>query len=160
MKAIDLKKEERFIGQYVALRNRYPDLLLASRVSEDETKQWLRTSDIEARGLVEGDVLVGAVVLYLQKDNEVAFFAKERGRGIGTRLLNVIEEVASAKGLKSIRAWALSDNAIAQRVFEKCGFLREGVSERKYKGLTKQGIKYIKYISERQDGEREICNRA
>ncbi len=147
MRVINLKEEDYFIDQYVRLRNKYAELLLTLPVNTDGTKEWLLAGNVLIRGLAEGEVLLGAVILYLAKDNEVAFFAREQGRGIGTRLLGIIEEAARDKGMKSIRAWVLKDNLIAQRAFEKCGFSKAGMSERQYKGLPKSGIEYIKSLA-------------
>jgi len=146
-KIIDLKKDESFISQYVDLRNRYVELLLSNLVTVTETKKWLTDEDVEVRCLIEDNVLIGAVILYMKKKGEVAIFVKDQKRGIGTKLLNVIEKVAKEKNLNGVWAWVLKDNFIAQRVFEKNGFIKEALSERKYKGLVKQGFKYKKLLA-------------
>jgi len=146
MEVIDLKKDDRFVDQYVCLRNSYVDLLLTSPVETEETKEWLKSKDIEIRGLVSADVLAGVVILYLKRDGEVAFFAKEKNRGIGSRLMALIEEVAREKKLGTIWGWVLVDNLIARRVFEKSGFVSADVSEREYGGIVKRGVKYTKYL--------------
>ena len=147
MDIIDLRKREDFINQYVQLRNAYAELLLTSPVNISETREWLQKNDIEIRSLVENDVLLGVVILYLSKEGEISFFVKESSKGIGSRLLNIIEEVAKKKNLKSIWAWVLKENLIAQKAFERNGFKKESVSEKEYKGIVRKGIQYKKYLS-------------
>jgi N-acetylglutamate synthase-like GNAT family acetyltransferase len=147
MDIIDLRKREDFINQYVQLRNAYAELLLTSPVNVSETREWLQKNDIEIRSLVENDVLLGVVILYLNKEGEISFFAKDLNKGIGSRLLNIVEEVAKKKNLKSIWAWVLEENLIAQKAFERGGFKKESVSEKEYKGIVRKGIQYKKYLS-------------
>ena len=147
MDIIDLRKREDFINQYVRLRNAYAELLLTSPVNISETREWLKKNDIEIRSLVENDILLGVVILYLNKEGEISFFVKESSKGIGSRLLNIIEEVAKKKNLKSIWAWVLEENLIAQKAFEKNRFKKESVSWKEYKGIVRKGIQYKKYLS-------------
>lgn len=143
-KIIDLKNHEKYIPQYVDLRNSYIDLLLTYSVTIDETKEWLTKEDVEIRCIIDRDILIGVVILYLKKHGEIAFFAKRQSKGIGSKLLYTIEKVAKEKNLNCAWAWVLKDNLIAQRVFEKNGFVKEGINEREYKGLIRHGIKYKK----------------
>lgn len=144
---IDLKNHEYFIEQYVDLRNSYTEQLLTSPVNISETKEWLKLNDVEIRGIVREDVLLGVVILYLHRDGEIAFFVRDKNKGVGSKLLEIIEVVGIEKKLNVIWGWVLKDNLIAQRVFEKSGFLKEGISERQYKGLIKQGYIYKKYLT-------------
>ena len=146
MEVIDLKKDDRFVGQYVHLRNSYVDLLLTSCVEDSETREWLKNENVEVRGLVRDDVLTGAVILYINKGGEIAFFAKEKNRGTGGRLLALIQDVARKRNLDTIWGWVVEGNLIAQRVFEKSGFVSEGKSEREYRGVVRRGVKYTKYL--------------
>ncbi len=154
MRAVDLKKEKSFIDQYINLRNSYADLLFTSRVSPTDTEKWLADEDVEVRGLAEGDSLLGVAVLYPGKEGEIAFFVRDRNRGVGTRLLALIEDVAQSRGLPFIRAWTLKDNAIAQRVFEKSGFAREGIQTRERGGSVYEGIVYKKKIGKDKGRQR------
>lgn len=149
MKVVDLKKEDAFVEQYVALRNSYADLLLTAPVTMDATREWLRRDDIEIRALTDNDTLMGAVILYLSRDNEIAFFAREKKRGIGTELLYIIKEVAKEKGLGHIWAWVREDNLIAQKAFEKRGFSPDGVAARTFLGTVIPGVRYRKLIMEK-----------
>lgn len=146
MEIIDLKEEEHYIEQYVQLRNKYAELLLTSSVNFFETKKWIKKNDIEIRGLAQNNVLLGVVILYLSKDGEVAFFVKDINIGIGSKLLNIIDEVAKERKLESIWAWVLDYNYIAQRVFEKKGYIKQGEGARLYGGEIKQCFKYKKNL--------------
>jgi len=147
MEIIDFKEKEYFIEQYVHLRNSYTDLLLTSPVNIPETKECLKkTNDIEIRGIVQDNILLGVVILYLNREGEIAFFVKKQNQGMGSRLLEIIEGVAKEKNLRSIWGWVLKENLIAQRVFEKKGFIKEGRSEREYRGIINHGIKYKKFL--------------
>jgi len=149
MEIIDFKEKEYFIEQYVHLRNSYTDLLFTSPVNIPETKEWLKKkNDIEIRGLVQDDILLGVVILYLNREGEIAFFVKNQNKGIGGQLLHIIVEVAKKKDMKFIWGWVLKDNFIAQRVFQKNGFVKESISEREYKGIIKYGIMYKKYLGQ------------
>jgi len=140
LKIIDLKKDEFFIPQYVELRNHYADLLLTNSVSVDETREWLAREDVEVRCLIEDNVLMGAAILYLNKKGEVAFFVKEPQKGIGVKLLKIIEEVAKGKKLNSLWAWVMSSNLAAQKTFIKNGYLLEGETEKRFKDKVFPGF--------------------
>lgn len=148
---IDLKKENAFIEAYVSLRNRYTDLLLTKTVDTAETEEWLKREDIEIRAILWGTDLVGAVILYLHRDGEIAFFAKDQNRGIGTKLLKVIEVVAKGKNLKSIWAWALYDNLAAQKTFQKNGYIFVRRLSKPYKNGERPGVIFRKEIGSKMN---------
>jgi len=143
---VNLKERGDLVEQYVALRNTCLDLLLTRSVTAEETRQWLEQDGVEVLGLTEGDRLFGAVVLYKDRDNEIAFFASDRGQGIGTELLRIIEEVASWQGLHTIWGWVLCRNLAAQKTFEKAGFSRTGESTKTYAGKVESGFEYRKHV--------------
>ncbi len=146
MRVIDLKEETGYIEQYIHLRNSHIDMLLTSPVNKDDTMKWLERRDVEIRGVVDGDVLAGVVILYLGREGEVAFFAKDKNKGMGTRLLSIIEDIARKMNLPFIWAWVLKDNKIAKHVFEKSGFLNDGVQTREHDGILYDGVKYKKLL--------------
>jgi len=146
-KVIDLKREEGFIEEYVSLRNRYSELLTTQLVNVAETKEWLKDNQIEVRGLVQDDIFLGAVVLYLNREGEIALFVRDRHQGIGTKLLKIVEQVAEEKKLGCVWASVLLDNQKAQRVFRKNGYTMEGQSSRFYAGEGKPGIIFRKKLS-------------
>jgi len=146
MRVIDLKGETEYIEQYIHLRNSYVDMLLTSFVNKNDTIKWLQSKDVEIRGVVDGEVLEGVVILYLGREGEVAFFAKERNKGIGTMLLSIAEDIAASRNMPYIWAWVLKDNMIAKHVFEKSGFLNEGAQTRNHNGISYDGVKYKKLL--------------
>lgn len=143
---INLKKEEAFIKQYVNLRNSYAENLLTSPVSMNETKAWLKRTDIEIRGFAEGNMLLGAVILYMNRGGEIAVFVRDSGKGIGSSLLNAIEKVAVEKKLTSIWAWTLTSNLKAQKVFAGSGYIMEGETGRRHNNKAVQGFVFRKKI--------------
>jgi len=143
---VDLKKGEGFIEEYVSLRNRYSGLLATKPVNVAETREWLRDNQVEVRVLVKDDIILGAVILYLNRDGEIAFFVKKPHQGTGIKLLKIIERVAKERNLKGVWAWVLNDNIPAQRIFEKNGFLKEGMAKKMHDGVMKEGIRYKKKL--------------
>jgi ribosomal protein S18 acetylase RimI-like enzyme len=139
---VDLKKREDLLPQYVEMRSAHAALLLSAPVDLAGTKKWLESAGIVIRGLAEDNVLLGAVILYAAKKGEVTFLARETNRGIGSQLLDLVDEMAREAGLKKVWAWVLLENTIAQRVFEKKGYLKLGTFEREYQGTVKKGIRY------------------
>lgn len=145
-KIIDLKMTEKFTEEYVSLRNHYCEFLLTKPVNVLETRAWLKSNGIEVRGIVGNATLLGAVILYLKRKGEIAFFAKDQNRGIGSKLLKIIEKVAKENNLKSVWAWVLSDNLAAQKTFQKNGYTLESQSSRSYEKEERPGVIYRKEI--------------
>ena len=127
-------------------------MLLTAPVTAAETRAWLKQDGVEVLGLTEDDQLTGAVVLYKDRDNEIAFFAKERGRGIGTELLRIVEDAGGRWGIRTFRAWVLRRNLAAQKAFEKAGFSRSGESTRTHEGKTEPGFEYRKRVIAKEGG--------
>jgi ribosomal protein S18 acetylase RimI-like enzyme len=149
MRIVDLKKEDKFICQYITLRNSYCDMLLTSPVDMKGTEKWLKEKgdNVEILGLVESGDLSGVSILYLDKNGEIAFFSKDPNKGTGDRLLKIIEKAARSRKVSYIWAWVLKDNSIAQHVFEKNGFIKEKDDMREYGGVMKKGVFYRKGLS-------------
>jgi len=145
---IDLKETSFFIDQYVDLRNSYCNLLLTEPVTVSGTNAWIKSRDIEVRCAVCGNVLLGSVILYLTRDGEVTYFVKEKNKGLGSRLLEIIEKVAGEKNLKKIWAWVLSDNVIAQHTFLKNGYKMKETSIKKFQNQMRDGFVFEKILSE------------
>jgi len=146
IRIVDLKKKKELLKQYIALRNKYTDLLLTKPVNLCDTQKWLKISEVEIKGLLKNKILVGVVILYLDRRGEVAVFSYKSNKGIGTLLLKTIEDAARSLNLDYIWAFVLKNNNIAKHVFEKCGFERESEEEKIFEGSIKSGFKYIKNL--------------
>jgi phosphinothricin acetyltransferase len=146
MKTIDLKKEIRYIEQYIALRNNYSDLLLTNPINKNDTLKWFKNKKIEIRGIIEREELIGIVILYINKGGEVTIFVKDKHRGLGKQLISIVEKIAKENNLCFIYAWVLKDNNNAKKLFEKCGFSQEGVEFKKYNEILFEGIQYKKFL--------------
>ena len=145
-KVVDLKKEDGLVKEYIALRNKYTDLLLTDPVSLKDTLEWLKKTDAQIRVLLKDNIVEGVVILYINREGEVAFFSRASNKGAGTQLLGIAEDVAKDLGMSSIWAFVLKTNTIAQHVFEKCGFKKEAEVVRKFNGEDKPGFRYIKNV--------------
>ena len=143
---IDLKEKKAYIDQYVSLRNTYVDLLLTDAVSTEGTRKYLETSDNQIRCVVRGDELIGAAILYLDRNGEITFFSKYKYIGIGSLLLSGIEKAAKEQQLSTVWAWVLKNNSSAQRSFEKNGYSVRAITQKTYKGNSFQGVEYEKKI--------------
>ena len=137
---VNLREEPDFVEQYVQLRNRHCDVLLTTPVNITDTKEWLKNTDIEIRGITRKNKLIGVTILFLNRQGEIAVFASVTNQGVGSRLLSVIESVARERGLSEVWAWVLSDNIIAQRTFEKSGYRRDRESTKEYQKKTMNGF--------------------
>ena len=144
---INLKDEPYFVEQYVQLRNQNNDLLVTNPVNVVETREWLKREDIEIRGIVRGRLLVGVVILFLNRKGEIAIFAVSKRTGIGRKLLTTIEVTARERGLREVWAWVLSDNTIAQRTFLNNGYQHEGYSDKDHRGKIMAGFVFKKKLT-------------
>ena len=125
-RTVDLKSKKtpiEIIEQYVALRNRYRDLINSREVSVEETIEWLSESHAIIYGIVEGDALLGVLVIYVDKDHELTFFSRTSGKGIGTVLLKLADELAMEHKIERLWAWTFCDNVPARKSFIKNGWI-------------------------------------
>ena len=150
---LNLKEHPELVPEYVELRNRYTALLLTQPVELLETVQWINNTTAEIRVIKEENSLLGVVIVYLDRGGEIAFFARNRNKGIGSSLLKIADEVARIRKIPSLWAWVREDNPIAVRVFEKCGYRQAGVEERVHEGRSIRGTRHIKNIVERKYNE-------
>lgn len=59
--------------------------------------------------------------------NGLAVDPKARGRGVGRRLVEAVVERARVRGLTKVTLRVLGHNTAARRLYERCGFVTEGV---------------------------------
>jgi len=146
---LNLKRRLDLLPQYIELRNCYCELLLTHSIEISATSQWIKNTTTEIRVIEEDNNILGVLLLYLDRDGEVAFLAKQQNRGIGTRLLNIADEIANEAKLSLIWAWVREDNIVAAKVFEKCGYVMSGREKRIYNGQHIRGIRYTKGFAEK-----------
>jgi ribosomal protein S18 acetylase RimI-like enzyme len=146
-RVINLKSEGSFIAQYVELRNKYCDLLLTESVNIEETKKWIKSENVEVVGVVKGDALLGAAILYLHRAGEIAFFVRTPNHGTGSNLLKLLERIARDRGIVNMWAWVLEENIAAQRTFIKAGYALEKESSKYFERRLRKGVVFRKTVS-------------
>lgn len=149
-RVLNLKEHLDLLPQYVELRNSYCELLLTQPVGVAESIQWVQATTAEIRVIEEEKCVLGVVLLYLNRGGEVAFFVRQQNKGVGTKLLEIVDGVAMQAQLPLIWAWVREDNLAAAKVFEKCSYCVSAHEKRNYKGHLVRGIRYAKFISERK----------
>ena len=101
------------IEQYVRLRNRKKSYLNTSTVTMEQTFKWLSNENVYAKGLIKENKLYGVIIIYIDKNYELTFFAEHTGKGIGKILLGIADDIAKEKKIDKIWAWTLSSNLLA-----------------------------------------------
>jgi len=149
-KTVNIKKEKKLLEQYIDLRNKYSKDILSRPVTYPATIDWLKKTDVEIYGLVKNDNLLGVILIYIEKGNEVTFFAKEPGKGIGDKLLKIADRIAKKRKLSRLWAWTRIENLPAIKAFEKNSYKKTGVKFRKYQGEKIKGYIFIKSFSNNQ----------
>ncbi len=120
MKLIYLKNASiRILEEYVNLRNKYVKELNTKKVTLKETLNWLEEANVIIIGIEENQKLLGAGIIYLDKNNQFSYFSKHISKGIGTVLLEKIEEVAANNKLEKLWAQVNIDNIVSIKCLEK-----------------------------------------
>lgn len=111
-----INNDKELLKQYVKLRNKYSDILLSDKVDYKGTLEWLKKVKVSIFAEVAEDKVLGVLVLYHDKKNEICFFVKTPKQGIGTKLLKHIEH------FKDMWAFVADDNYASQGAFLKAGY--------------------------------------
>lgn len=95
---------------------------------------WSELGQLDTRHYVvalSGDEVVGYAGLCDYPDEAwvqtMAVAPTAQGQGLGTRLLRELLDEAARRGQRTVRLEVRADNAPAQRLYERHGFVREGV---------------------------------
>jgi acetyltransferase len=112
-------RQERLLGGAVAITREYIERLVNVDYSRDMA--------LAATVMLEGETLIGVARYVLDKNNEAAEFAivvadAWHGRGIGTRLLGKLIDVARSRGLKRLYGEILATNRPMLELVRKLGF--------------------------------------
>ncbi len=136
---VDLKKNLQYLDQYIVLRNNYKDDLFTEIVTYQETRNWLQNNSIVNMIATQNKMLLGVVILYIDKKNEVTIFVKEKNKGIGTLLLKEIEKHAIKNGLTYLLSWIEASNKASKTLFikEKYTLIHEKI--KKYNNINYNG---------------------
>ncbi len=140
LKIVNLIDTPRFMTEYVDLRNRYTKELLTAIVTVDETVAWLNGSNVHVLIAENGDELLGAIILYLDKNGEIAIFTKYQGKQIASALLQNMKNVAKKiYSLQSLWCWVANNNHASLRVFIKNDFVLFENTTRRYGNISIAG---------------------
>jgi sodium-dependent dicarboxylate transporter 2/3/5 len=99
-------------------RSHRPDCRFVARDGDGAIQGWVALTSYSARTVYSGVAWVSVYV------SETA-----RGRGVGTALLERLNEAAEAAGVWTLMAGVLSENAASLALHERAGFRRVGVQE-------------------------------
>jgi N-acetylglutamate synthase-like GNAT family acetyltransferase len=138
----DLKDALYLTDQYVKLRNLWAKNLLTDDVNEKETLEWLHEKSVVVLVACEEDEVVGASILYLEKEGEIAIFVKYPMQGIATILLRSMKELARLYQLQYIWGWVEEENIASSTIFLKNGFNEMEKKSRQYKDMIVKGCVY------------------
>lgn len=142
----NLREKSNLLYQYVQLRNVNARALLTNEISLEQTREYLKKYTTQIYGAVEKDTLEGVVILYTQRNGEIAIFVRNRHEKVGTNLLEHIEAVAEKLALPYVWAWVSITNRAAQGLFKKQGFMGLRTQNKVYNGTQFEGIKFRKYL--------------
>jgi GNAT superfamily N-acetyltransferase len=145
MKILNLKEHPYLLKDYVKIRNTYYRDLLSDRVTIEQTGNWLTTRDVEV--LVAYDIsVIGACILHVYRNAEVTIFVTNTRKGIGSLLLNKIEELAIKRHIPYLWAWTNHSNLAAQALFKKNNYTPQSTAVKIYHDKPISGIVFEKSI--------------
>lgn len=113
-------------------------------------RQWRRHLDSASAQVVVATFerrLVGAAVLFFRRGSRIARLysiavaSSARGHGVGEALLTAVESAAVRHGCDRLRLEVRTDNATAQRLYERSGYRRFG----QHRGYYEDGEDALRY---------------
>jgi acetyltransferase len=112
-------RHNRLLGGAITVTREYIERLVSIDYSRDMA--------LAATAMLDGETLIGVARYVLDKNNEAAEFAivvadAWQGRGIGTRLLAKLIDVARQRGLKRLYGEILATNRPLLELVRKLGF--------------------------------------
>ncbi|MCL1996992.1 MAG: tRNA (adenosine(37)-N6)-threonylcarbamoyltransferase complex dimerization subunit type 1 TsaB [Defluviitaleaceae bacterium] len=78
----------------------------------------------------------------------IAIAPKHRQEGNAIRLLNALEEIAKQKDIRGLTLEVRASNTMAKNLYQKLGFIQEGIRKNYYKKPQEDALILWKYISE------------
>lgn len=102
------------------------------RMSTRQLRRHLESLSAEILVATRQRRVVGAAVVFFRRANDIARLysiavaASERGNGLGEALLAAIAHAARRRGSRRLRLEVRSDNAAAQRLYERLGYRHFG----------------------------------
>lgn len=103
-----------------------------------ENADYFLVEDCETKTLIGGCVL-----FYIIDEGDifnVAVRTDYQGKGIGTQMLNYLIECGEKKGIKDFTLEVRASNEPAIRLYEKCGFVSEGIRPNFYTSPTEDAV--------------------
>lgn len=134
----------RDLAALVALEQR---VFVADRLS---ARQWRHHLANASAGVIVAErdrVIVGAAVVFFHASHRIARLysiavaPEARGLGLGESLLASAEQLARRRGSRAMRLEVRTDNAPAQRLYERRGYRRFGVR----RGYYEDGADALRY---------------
>lgn len=102
------------------------------RMSTRQLRRHLESLSAEILVATRQRRVVGAAIVFFRRANDIARLysiavaASERGNGLGEALLAAIAHAARRRGSRRLRLEVRSDNAAAQRLYERLGYRHFG----------------------------------
>ncbi len=128
-----LSEQSRYF-RYVSTQKELGQAALARYTLTDYHREFALVATLEGGSATAGESIIGVARYMLNPDGESCEFALViadawQGRGLGTRLMNVLLDVARSNGLKTMQGYVLAQNTGMLRLMSKLGFASEPVTD-------------------------------
>lgn len=143
-----LDEKSIFLEDYIKLRNKYSSNILSGDVTLANTIKWIKETNNYIRLAINNNKLVGVCILYTNKSNEITIFTKYPNRGIGSLLLNDIENIARKNNILRIWSWIENGNESSKKLFKKLNFFKKEEKTKFFININKHGAIFQKILKE------------